>query len=424
LKRFELFIGKVLRPFLVLCHLVYLIFGFSVSINAQKSFNNISTEIIDNGFENVTVFGSNDSLDIYFENRVYRFNPRGIAKVIDIVSKNSNAKVVNLFPLSDGVKMLQVVIDMNAYQKFLSGEIIDFEFLQAIRVFFVSSETPQVWELKNKSNFKADLELIPAWNAKFGDFDNPVESNINLIPELNMTLSKGLTFSAQFILPLQNDHFFVAERETVRPGNITINQFVALEDNFFVNLTTGFFDKNRAGIMLDLYKVFLEGSIEIGAQVGFTDYYSFTGITTEYGKEFGGKAKYLTALVMAQYRYKPYDIVGRLTTGNHLFNVFATRFEVMRQFGEVQIGFFAMKSNDDYDAGFNFRIPLPPGKHGKIRWFRIRPSDNFRWEYRAKGFPQNGVTINTGYSANEILLENNPDFIKKRLLIEIKSKKY
>jgi hypothetical protein len=220
---------------------------------------------------------------------------------------------------------------------------------------------------------------------------------------------------AQLIIPVQNDHFFVAERETVRPGNITLNHFTALEDNFYFSITAGFFDKNRTGAMVDFYKVFLDGVVELGANIGFTGYYSFTGITTEYYD----KTKYLTALLSAQYRYEPYDVVGRLTVGNHLYNVFATRFEVMRQFGEVQIGFFAMKSNDDYDAGFNFRIPIPPSKYSKFKWIRLRPSESFGWEYRAKGFPQNGVTVNTGYSINQVLLENNPEFISKRVLIEI-----
>jgi len=420
LKRFELIIGEVFRPVLVLCHLVYLIFGFSIFLHAQSRNEKISEKLIHNGFENVAVINVNDTLNICFENRIYRFNPRGIAKAVDLISSAGEADIVNLFPLVNGVKVLRLQLNLDVYKSFVNGEITEEEFFQTIHATLNLSDNSIHQEFLNKSNFKADVAIIPTWSAKFGDFNNPVESNINLIPELNTTLAQGLSFKAQLVIPIQNDHFFVAERKTIRPGNITLNQFTALDDNFYFNLTAGFFDKNRAGGSVELYKVFFEGSFELGANIGFTGYYSFTGITTE----FYDKSKYLTALVLAQYRYKPYDLVGRLIVGNHLYNVFATRFEVMRQFGEVQIGFFAMKSNDDYDAGFNFRLPLPPAKYGKIKWLRLRPSESFRWEYRAKGFPQNGVTVNTGFSLNQVLLDNNPDFIKKRLIIEIKNKKY
>jgi hypothetical protein len=259
------------------------------------------------------------------------------------------------------------------------------------------------------------MPVIPTWSAKFGNFDNPVESNINIIPELNSTIAKGLTLKAQLIIPVQNDFFFVAERETVRPGNITLNQFASLEDNFYLNVTAGFFDKNRAGVNFDLKKLFAEGKFELGANVGYTGYYSFTGIQTE----FYDKQKYLTAIMNLQYRYNPYDLVARLDVGNFLYNVIAARFEVMRQFGQVQIGFFALATKDDYDGGFRFSIPLPPGKYSKLRIFRVRPSENFSWAYRAKGFPQNGVQYQTGYNLTDMLLDYNPDFVKKRLIIEI-----
>jgi len=201
----------------------------------------------------------------------------------------------------------------------------------------------------------------------------------------------------------------------VRPGNITLNQFVSLSDNFYLNVTGGFFDKNRAGLNFDVKKAFIEGRVEVGANIGFTGYYSYTGIQTE----FYDKQKYLTVLLNTQYRYNPYDLLIRLEIGNYLYNVPAVQFEVLRQFGEVEIGFFAFATKDDYDGGFRFSIPIPPGKYTKLNWFRVRPSKAFSWRYRAKGFPQNGVTYNTGYNLTDELMDYNPDFVKKRLIIEI-----
>lgn len=407
----------------VLCHFVYLIFGVPSISLAQESDNLsvIEKALTEEGFENVSVFTNKDTIRISFENRRYRFEPRGLARVIQIANqyKTENEKALRIFLLSDKVPLLEISLLFISYQLYFDG-IIDAETFNSL--VYASSDVSDFndnWETKNSSLFKVDIPVIPTWAVKFGNFSNPIESNINLIPELNSTLSKGLTLKAQLIIPIQNDFFFVSERQTIRPGNITLNQFAKLDDDFYFNVTAGTFDKNRAGLNLEIKKQFKEGRIGIGANIGFTGYYSFTGIETEYYDQ----QKYLTAIFTTEYRYLPYDLTARLEVGNFLFNVFSTRFEVMRQFGEVKIGFFAVATKDDIDGGFRFSIPIPPEKYTKLKWLRLRPSDNFIWQYRAKGFPQNGVTCNTGYSLTDKLMDYNPNFIKKRLIIEINKKR-
>lgn len=403
---------------IVLCHFVYLFFGHSTSVFGQSNGIRISDQIAGAGFENVSVYLLDDTVRIFYENRRYRFEPHGMAEVIQIVHDQNlqESSMLDLILLRDMVPMLRLIIPMSVYSQYLDtviGEKILFDAMVA--TLDVSGLDQNQEDIMNPSRFKVDLPVIPNWSAKFGDFDNPVESNINLIPELNSTLARGLTLKAQLIIPVQNDFFFVAERETIRPGNITLNQFASLDDNFYLNLTAGFFNKNRAGVDFGIKKLFGEGKFEIGANVGYTGYYSFTGIQTE----FYDKQRYLTAIFNAQYRYNPYDLVARLEIGNFLFNVLTARFELLRQFGQVKIGFFAFATKDDYDGGFRFSIPIPPRKYTKLRFFRIRPSEAFAWEYRAKGFPQNGVKYQTGYDLTDLLLDYNPDFVKKRLIIEI-----
>ncbi len=402
---------------LVLCHVVYLIFGISTQINAQDKSIIITESLVNIGFENVEVFESFDTLKVFYENRRYRFEPRALANVLHTIYQNFDKRevVIQVVILKDRIPVFKLLLALKDYELYLNGTIDGQDFLNSMLASLDVAGIKTYSTASNSSFYKVDLAVIPTWSAKFGNFDNPVESNINLIPELNSTLAKGLTFKGQIIIPVQNDFFFVAERETIRPGNITLNQFVNLSDNFYLNVTGGFFDKNRTGLNFDVKKVFIEGRFEVGANIGFTGYSSFTGIQTE----FYDKQKYLTVLLNTQYRYKPYDLLIRLEIGNYLFNVPAVQFEVLRQFGEVEIGFFAFASKDDYDGGFRFSIPIPPGKYMKLNWFRVRPSKAFSWKYRAKGFPQNGVTYNTGYNLTEELMDYNPDFVKKRLIIEI-----
>jgi hypothetical protein len=408
--------------FVVLCHVVYLILAspfiaFSQTGATQQT---ITDSLKIAGFENIFIETKPDTLTVFLENRRYRFDPRGLAEAAIIIQQKVNdagASKLQLVLLQDKVAMVQVVMPMNILGNYAKEAIGDSAMMQLLYVSLDVPQLPHKASIANSSLFKVDLPILLTWNAKFGNFSNPVESNINIIPELNSTLAKGLTLKAQLIIPVQNDFFFVGERETVRPGHITLNQFASLADNFYINITAGTFNKNRAGCNIELKKLLAEGRIGLGANVGYTRYYSFTGIETE----FYDQQPYLTALLTAEYRYNPFDLIARLQVGNFLFNVPALRFDLMRQFGEVQIGFMALATKDDFDGGFRFVVPLPPRKYTRLRFFRIRPADNFAWEYRAKGFPQNGVTYNTGYNLTDMLVDYNPDFIKKRLIIEIKT---
>ncbi|HRW96046.1 MAG TPA: YjbH domain-containing protein, partial [Bacteroidales bacterium] len=126
---------------------------------------------------------------------------------------------------------------------------------------------------------------------------------------------------------------------------------------------------------------------------------------------------YFTGILLAEYRYLPYDVTGKVQIGNFLYNNLAARFDILRQFGEVKIGFFALAAqSDEFNGGFNLAIPLPPRKFMKPRFIRIRQADEFKWEYGAKSFIESGILHKTGSELNDIMLEFNPDFFKKRLI--------
>jgi hypothetical protein len=118
----------------------------------------------------------------------------------------------------------------------------------------------------------------------------------------------------------------------------------------------------------------------------------------------------------------PYDLTGTLQAGNFLYNSLGVRFDVVRQFGEVNIGFYALAASGEINGGFNLAIPLPPRKYTKLKYTRIRPSKKFNWEYRAKGFPRAGIMYNTGNRLHDLFLEFNPDQIKKQIIRELRKK--
>jgi hypothetical protein len=396
--------------------------GFHNFVFAQEfnSADSISKILSDEGFENVRTKIIGSDLMVAFENRRYRSQARGLAAALKTISHTGyfgKDFKINIVLLHQEVPMVLVTLKFDDYQNFINDVEGTIGFDESVGISF---DYEGIWEKissgvqLNNSNYKSDFVVIPQFRAQFGKFTHPVESNINLIPEYNVSVSRGLSIKAQMIIPVFNE--LDKESNVLRPGIISVNQFIRLKDDVFFAATAGFFDKNRAGGNFEMKKYFDNGRFSFGADVGYTTDYTYTGINTEYLVD----QNFLTALLVCEYRYEPYDLTGRLQAGNFLFNQLGVRFDLSRQFGEVNIGFFAIATESDVNGGFNFAIPLPPRKYSKPKYLRIRPVDKFSWEYRAKGLITSGTMYNTEYDLFNLMSEFNPDYIKRNFLLEIK----
>jgi len=421
----KIFAGRsilVKRRILVLCHFLLLVSGIQYHSFAQvdNSNDSISRLFSMAGFENVKSAIDESKLIVAFENRRYRSQARGLAEVLKIISNSASVPLnteIFLILLHQEVPMVMVNLVLQDYEDFVNNENGTSLFADSVKI---TLEFESVWEqIKSKerlnsSNFKSDIVVIPQFRAQFGKFTHPVESSINVIPEYNLLLNKGLSFKAQLIIPVYND--LDEEGDLVRPGIIALNQFVRLKDDVFFDVTVGCFDKNRAGGNFELKKYFSNGRLSLGANVGYTTDYSYTGIKTDYLVD----ENFLTALLSADYRYEPYDLTGRIQAGNFLYNELGVRCDLLRQFREVTIGFFVLATESELNGGFNFSIPIPPRKYSKPKYFRVSPTEKFSFEYRAKGYPTSGTMYNTENELFRSMLEFNPDYLKKIFLLEIK----
>ncbi|MBE0638149.1 MAG: YjbH domain-containing protein [Bacteroidales bacterium] len=390
----------------------------TVTAQTEPVKESIACELIAEGFENVFVISKDSTLVIGYENRRFRFEPRGLVEALKIIERTT----VNNFPLViiisyQKIPMLYISLNLVDYRDFLTGQLSVDEFTEMINISMENDDFSALYgSVENNSQFKADFVILPQFRAQFGNFDQPVQSNINIIPEMNILLAKGLSLKTQVIVPVQNSFLLDNGESEVRPGIMAINQMLRLEDNLFLTASAGFFTMDRVGVNLEFKKYFADGKIAIGTNIGYTAFYTFIPKQIEYFEDDA----YFTGLLSAEYRYQPYDLTGRIQFGNFLYNDPGVRFDILRQFGEVNIGFFCIVSQpSEFNGGFNFAIPLPPGKFMKFKYMRLRQADKFTWEYRAKGFVKNGTIYKTGNELIEIMLEYNPDFFLKRLNKEL-----
>ena len=156
--------------------------------------------------------------------------------------------------------------------------------------------------------------------------------------------------------------------------------------------------------------MFLLTWTESGANLGYTGF-------AEYRKGifYYADLDALTPLFYAEYRMRKYDLGLRATYGRFLHEDTGVRFDLLRQFGEVEIGFFALKTERGSDGGFNFSIPIFPSKYLPTGRIRISPAQAFPWEYRYRGLPRGGRRYNTGNRIDAFLKRLNPDYIKNQI---------
>lgn len=365
------------------------------------------------GFENVSADVRRGALIVSYENRVYRYELRGLQQVIlRSLPLARDVDTVTIIPRNQDVPLVAVSIPVSWYEELAAGRITSQEFASGldiqvdIRPFQepLSQETPS-----NRSFGHVDLIAQPGIAFEFGNFDDPVESQLNIIPELQARLWPGSSLRAQLILPLQNE--LGAEGDYVRPGLVTLNHTHRLPYNVFVGATAGYFTHNRWGLDLAARTYFLNGRGMVGADVGYTGYLSYQNRTWFYED-----LNVWTPSAIVGYRVLPqYDLDVRVSYGRFLFQDLGFRVEVERAFGETQILLFAVAGEGSSNVGFAISIPFLGSRYARPGIVRFRPARSIGYSYRYKNLPLSGLWYETGHDLDRFAQNLNPDFIRNHL---------
>jgi len=377
--------------------------------------NDIRNKLIKMGYENVSADFTNDTLYLCYENRVYRWEAIAMAEITkQTMLQLADNKILCLICLKRGIPIISGIINKAIYQQYIKGEISKDEFSRTVHVSYGLYPFKK-GAGRNPSFNKFDLVVHPQIHAQFGNYSDPLESQVNVAPALNISLWPGMNLTAQVIIPLQND--LEKAGDYVRPGLLTLNQTIRLPFNIFTTGTAGYFTRNRYGIDLETRKFTNNGKFSLGIRCGCTGEASVVD-----GRWTYTEADLLTWFADASYRYAGYDLTVKAGYGRFIDKDKGWRFDVYRQFGEISIGFYAIRSGDVLNGGFNFSVPLPPRRYSTRHFIRIRPAGSFSWEYRGKGLPGEGKIYATENGINEYSNSLNPDYIKKLIVNRLATK--
>lgn len=370
--------------------------------------------MISEGFENIKIDISDSRLILAYENRLYRFEIDGLQKVLEILNSSVKNEIIEQIIIVIQNKKIPLV-KINLSKKKLTlymDKVIDFkEFAESLDistdVYDILTEINKE-ENVNSSNLKFDLILKPTYKFEFGLYSDPVKYQLNIAPSLEFSLWEGMTTFYELTLPIHND--LLPREDSIRTSMFVVNQTIRFSNSFFMSASLGYFTHNRYGFDLDLKNYFLNGDLSIGFNLGYTGYASFSGAKLFYSDPY-----LWTGSGNIEYRIQEYDLTIGLMAGKFLLGDNTVRVDINRDFGEVQIGFFALRSSNGLsNGGINIIIPFIPSKHLKPNFVRLKTVDYLPYSYLVKTNTDDliGLRYNTGFRIIDFNEKLNPGFVK------------
>lgn len=407
-----------LKPSIRQCFILMLIMMALVpttEVFGQVGGEATTEELVNMGFENVR-WTENENERIYtIENNVYKANGVGIAKAIEVIQnqglpENKPCKVIvtNLNVPELSLTYLPTA-NVKAEENNLSG--------------WQTSYDVEGWneikkeKLKNSSRFKVDIVVYPQLSYKNLIITQIYQALFTLGPAIEVSLWQGMKLTGQVILPVYNDGYGKLQ-DKIHPGFITLSQSFRLPYNIKGRATVGYFNADRYGMDLRLFRPFdFDPRFSLEAKVGMTGIGYWDGFHLHYDKDM-----VLTWTVGANFYWPQYNTQFSLKGEQYMLQEKGVKFEMIRHFRYASVGFYAMKAKEaNSNGGFKFQILLPPYKYkrfkGKAKYIpRITTSDQMGTIYNA-GNEQLYYKQYRSEASDNIMNTNsfNPYFIKSEL---------
>ena len=396
------------------------LFGASVFAQPELAGPDLRGEILAGltaqGFQNLSVHQDQDRLTVGFENRVYRFEPKAVKKVMAFLQTLdvSRYRVLELQLKYRGIPLVNFRYHTENLNWF-TGRHGTRQYLGKPQVNLAREPWRPSERTINTGQFKAEVVLIPQLRLGLGGHPDPFVHQVNLLPTANLYLWPGSRLRFQAILPVSNE-FQVPEDKMIRPGLMTFNQVVKLPAQSYASFTAGYFTNYNYGISLQVGKFFGRGNLFLQARLGYTGYASFPRRIgydqPQRGWQFSD-IDYLDYSGSLSYRHPGLDLILKLEFGRFLLSKEMLRFSATRQFGEIDLGFFALLVDDGENYGFRLSVPLFPSRYFKPRRLQLRPARYFQYTYHGT---QNYVPYyETGERLADIFRHRHPGFLEGQL---------
>jgi hypothetical protein len=338
-------------------------------------------------YENLTI----DSVkhQVSYEQRLYR-NP--FVGLIKLARSLTPRGITEFVPLFQGVPVARYRLGETVETQLLSGnERADFARAHPF----------------DGRRYKFDFRLHPEFIAQFGFRERVVESKTNILLQSQLFLSRGLVLNWGVLLPIVNH--LDNQALNVRPAPTFVNQFLALDGRNFMSLSAGLFYNDQYGFNAQYRHADVRKNWSFGIESSLTGFYFFPQNGFYYEK-----LRQLMVLADVAYRIPKRDITIKVSGGQYLDRDRGARLDVIRQMGNVEIGFFTTQTRNGTTGGFNFAIPIGPGRIVQSQRVRLRTTEEFRWEYMYTRGYNIASRYRTGYQLDALLRQYHHSYFQNQ----------
>ncbi|GAB3804766.1 hypothetical protein GCM10028819_36800 [Spirosoma humi] len=326
---------------------------------------------------------------VYYEQRVYRNPFMGLRDVAQPMTANG---IQTFVPLYQGVPIAQYRLDTTVTTTTLS---------RPERQRFVKQHP------FDSRAYKFDFRLLPEFIAQFGYREQTVEAKTNLLLQSQLYLSRGLVLNWGVLFPIANH--LDNQGLNVRPAPTFLNQFLALDGVNFMSLSAGLFYSDQYGVNVQYRHADLTKNWSYGLETGVTGFYFFP----QNGFYYESMNNVLILADVA-YRLPRHDVTIKVSGGQYLHQDRGVRLDFIRQLGNVEVGFYATKTGNGGTGGFNFAIPIAPGRIVQGQRVRLRTTEEFRWEYAYSRGYNIASRYKVGYQLDALLRQYHSRYIQNQ----------
>lgn len=411
--RDETFIAKVFFDrFKFTCLMISILFASPAVGYAQGDGEFTSGKLAELGFENVRWTEDSEERVYTIENNMYKIQAIGIAKAIGVIQKEG---------LPQGKRCKVIVTNYNVPQVALTynpltantDSVTTADWDVSYQIGKESWDKVKKQEKKNSSLFKVDIVVYPHLSFKNYIITQIYQALFELSPAIEVSLWPGSKVTAQLMIPIYNDGYYGAA-EHVRPGLLTLEQNFMIANRLRMRAVVGNFTQYSFGGELSAYLPLSNEHFSIEGKVGYVG----IGYFPKFDKfVYNGETRFLFS-VGGDYYWSQYNTQFKLRAEQYLMKEKGIKFEIIRHFRTVSIGFYVQKAQHaSSNGGFTFSASLPPFRLKRHkRWPRITTATGAGFTYNAGNEEVYYKTPRT--TENDIYLKQNsfnPYFIKSYL---------
>lgn len=401
----------VLYRYLLYCIAILLFVAIPLKGFGQSTGELTTDSLVKMGFENVRWTDTPEERVYVVENSAYKIQALGIRKAVDIIQTMGLPKDKPCKLIVTNYNVPQVSL---TYQP-LAGDTT----VVSGEDWKVSYDIGDSWDevkkkkKKNSSLFKVDILVYPQLYFKNYIITQIYQALLEFSPAVEVSLWPGMKFTGQIVLPVYNDGYGRTAGK-VHPGYLTIAQNFRLPYNMKGTATVGVFDYMTYGADLSLFYPLKDERFSLEGRIGYVGYGYWDGFSFHYDN------KYTTYWSIGGNFYWPrYNTQFKLRAEQYLLKEKGVRFEMIRHFRYVSIGFYALKAEHaNSNGGFKFVVALPPYKYKRHKYIpRVSTSLGTGITYNA-GNERYYYKMPYSNASENIMQQNsfNPYFIKSELL--------